>query len=210
MESALGIPIDKEALFLAGGPVENDETTGLLGHESFPGFGGFQVPGQPGPLAEVTHSIEIGNAGSEVFHGLAFGIADNDVAVFLVEVGKVEEIEQAPEQVEVLGFFIRRYPVVAKSLQDEADAVHLPVGPAPAAEGPSQTILPHQIGQQAQILFRKGPQTGQYVLAQLDIGVQLKRLPDENQAEHPVNIVYPIAGRAVVVEIARAFLLGPS
>ena len=44
--------------------------------------------------------------------------------------------------------------------------MHLPVGSAPAAEGPSQTILPHQIGQKAQILFRKGPQTGQYVLAQ--------------------------------------------
>ena len=96
MESALGIPIDKRPCSLRAVLSKMTKRLVCLDTNPSPGLVASRFRANRAPLAEVTHSIEIGNAGSEVFHGLAFGIADNHVAVFLVEVGKVEEIEQAP------------------------------------------------------------------------------------------------------------------
>jgi len=70
--------------------------------------------------------------------GGALGVTQIEEAMILIQIGLVEEHEQAAEDVEVLDLLVIGDPAVAQALQDEADAVHLAVSAGGAAERPAR------------------------------------------------------------------------
>ncbi len=128
-EAGIGVLIDEEALFLAVGLVEVD-VAGDFARGDGAGGGGAAAdgPGEAGPLAEVAGGVEIGHPGGVVGHGVALVVADDQVAVLLVEVGHEEIHEQAAHRVDVKVALVVADPSVAEGLEDQADAVHLAVG----------------------------------------------------------------------------------
>jgi hypothetical protein len=109
----------------------------------------------------------------------SFAVTDYQVAMFLIQESDEEEIEKAAQDIEIPVSLVLWNPVVAKGLEQQADAMHLPVGTGMTAERPSEAILPNQIWQQFDVLFRKSAQAGQLSIAEALVRMELQGLADE-------------------------------
>ena len=143
--------------------------------------------------------------------------------MFLIEIGLVEEHEQAAQNIVVLDLLIVGDPAVAETLQNEADAVHLAVGSGGAAEGPAQSVGTDEVGHHLDVLLGVGAERRQLAVADAVVGVQLQCGADEHEAHHAIQIeitteslggVVEEAGRAGLVDAvdhaldeARGFVL---
>ena len=135
-------------------------------------------------------------------------IPDDEVAVLLVKVGDEEEIEEAPEDVEILLSLVVGDPVVPERLHQEADAVHLTVGAAVAAERPAEAVLADEVGQHLDVFLGEGPQTGEFTVAQALVGMELERLSDEDERHDSVKVEgAPESLRIVIKKVRRTGLL---
>ena len=206
MQAALGIAVEEEALLLAVALVENDEAAGGARRLDLR-RAGRHLHGlrEAGPLAEVAGGVKIRHARRVVRVGGAFVVAEIEEALFLVEVGLVEEHEQPAQNVVILDLLVVGDPAVAQPLQDEADAVHLAVGAGGAAEGPAEAVRAHEIGHHLDVLLGVSAEGGQLAVADAAVGMELERGADEDKVHHAVEVeIAAEAGGGVVEEPGRA------
>src|SRR5690606_4940094 len=114
----------------------------------------------------------------------------------------VEEHEQAAKEIEVFLFLVFEYPAVAKSLENEADAVHLAIGAGGTAEGPAKTVLTDEVRHHLEICLGVGAEGGELAVAHAAVGVELEGGADEHEGHHAVEIEVAAEALGGVVEEA--------
>ncbi|MCU0793545.1 MAG: hypothetical protein MUE42_12010 [Opitutaceae bacterium] len=211
VEAGLGVLVEEEALLLAGVFVEDDKTTdGAGGLALGGGHGQADGLGEARPLAEVAGGVEVGHARGVVRVGGALGVAEIEEAVLLVEVGLIEENEEAAEEVEILGLVGVGDPAVAQTLKHEGDAVHLTVNAGGATEGPAEAIGADEVGHHLDVFLGVGAEGGELAVAHAGVGVELERGADEHEAHHAIEVeVAADAGGGVVKEAGGAGGVNP-
>jgi len=201
LQARVDVAIEQQALLLLVGLVEDDETAS--GFEWFRSTcRGLDVFRQTSPLAEVASAVEVGKARRVIFQRSAFFVANDQVAMFLIEEGDVEKVEEATQQIEVLRLAILGYPAIAEALQKQADQVHLTVGAGILGDSPTETVFAHEIRKQLDVLFGVGAETWQLAFAQPGIRVKLESLAGEDECHHSVERVGSADAVSYVVEIA--------
>ena len=165
---------------------------------------------QPRPLAEVTRGVEVRHAGRMMTVRRALVVAEIEEPLFLIEIRLVEEHEQAPQDIEILGFLVVRDPAVAQPLENKADTVHLAVRARGAPERPAEAVRADEVGHHADVLLGIGAQGRQLAVAHAAVRVQLQRRADEDEGHHPVEVeVSAQPADGVVEEAGRAGLVDP-
>ena len=102
---------------------------------------------------------------------VALEIADHEDAVFLIEVGEEEILEEAAQDIEILWALFVGNPTVAQGLEDQGNAVHLPIGTDAAAKGPARPSARTMSGRSLIYFSADGAQARQLAFAQVDVAV---------------------------------------
>ena len=66
--------------------------------------------------------------------------------------------------------------------------MHLAIRTNAATKGPTETILADRLKDDTQVLLRMRAKLGQLRVTQLNVGVELERLADENECDHAIQI----------------------
>ena len=211
VQAGLAVAVEKQSLLLAVRLVEDHEAAGGPGRLGLRRSGRhLHRLGETRPLAEIARGVEVRHPRRMMRVRRALVITEIEEAMFLVEIGLVEEHEQPPENVVVFDLLIIGDPAVAQALQDQTDQVHLAIGASGASEGPAKSVVADQIRSHLDVLLGVGAQGRQLPIAHAAVRVQLQRRADEHERHHPVQIeVAAETGRRVVEESRRARLVDP-
>ena len=189
MQAGGRILIGEQALLLARGLVEGEEAAD---RQAAGGFDDLHRAAdglrEARPLGEVTGRVEIGHAGGVARDGVALGVADDDQAVLGVEERGEKVGVETTDEVAGQGFLVDRHPAVPQGLEEQGDAVHLAVGADAAAVGPAQPVFPDGVHDDADVFLGQRAELRQLGVAELDVGVQLERLADEDQRDDAVQV----------------------
>ena len=85
--------------------------------------------------------------------GVAFGVTDDDEAVFGVEERSKEVGVKTTDEIASERFLVDRYPAVAQGLEEKGDAVHLAVGADAPAIRPAQSVIPDGVHDDADVFL---------------------------------------------------------
>ena len=200
IEPAFRVLVDENPVFFAVVFIKNDEAPNGLCGCSFCIHGATNRASKTSPLAKVASRIKVCHAGGVIVSGGALGIADDKEAVLLVQICGEEKGKEAAKNIKVKWFLFFADPSVAHCLKDERDAVHLAVSANAFAVGPAEAVCTDNVREHAEILLGAGAQRGELAVAQVHIGVQLKRLANENDREDAVDVIDTGHCLRVVVE----------
>ncbi len=181
------VAVEQEALFLLVRLVEDDEAATGLERCRRCGWRRVDLLGETCPLAEVACSVEVGHTGGMVAVGGALAVAYDEVAVLLVEVSDVEEVEEAAQEVEVLWTLVIGDPSVAEALKEEGDEVHLAVGAGVFGASPAEAVFANHVRKEFDVLFREGAEGRELALAKAWVAVKLEGLASEDESHHAVE-----------------------